>query len=503
MHRLEQLGLRTRMALFFVLIGAVSTGLLTIAIVWLSVRLGPGATGHLVLIIGSSAFAIAGMVAWVALKFDENLAKPLTTIASDLKAVAHADGKSDKLSDGGQYLGMIAPAALEVSQALAEERQRTQAAISAATNEAARQKGELEALLRDLHYGLVICTLSGRVTLYNHRALDLLHVPEYRRDDPATTDTMVGSLGLGRNLFNIVDEAPIRAVIDDLQADDCAVSAHPIAFSTHDGQATMNGRIALRTEDDGNTPVGFIIIFDDLSAAPPARTPAEPIAARPEFYDFDLFERETQDDLLQTPLSKLHCVVFDCEMTGLDPRRGDEIVSIAGARIVNGRVLTGEVFDLLVNPGRPIPPASTDIHHITDQMVARAPKVGTALKRFHTFAHDQVLVAHNAAFDMAFLAKDQETAGVRFDNVVLDTVLLAAWLQGANSILTLDALADRFNVPICETDRHTARGDALATAHVFVKLIRLLEAGGVVTLGDALRVSEDQTAIRRRQRAYA
>ncbi|MCR9121796.1 MAG: exonuclease domain-containing protein, partial [Phyllobacteriaceae bacterium] len=124
-------------------------------------------------------------------------------------------------------------------------------------------------------------------------------------------------------------------------------------------------------------------------------------------------------------------------------------------------------------------------------------------KRFHAFARDQVLVAHNAAFDMAFLAKGEKAARVRFDNVVLDTVLLAASLQGADSDLTLDALAERFDITIAEQDRHTARGDALATAHVFANLVRLLEANGVTTLGDALRVSEAQTALRRRQKAYA
>jgi DNA polymerase-3 subunit epsilon len=201
-------------------------------------------------------------------------------------------------------------------------------------------------------------------------------------------------------------------------------------------------------------------------------------------------------------LRDLDYVVFDTETTGLDPSGGDEIISIAGVRIVNGRIMHGELFDQYVNPGRSIPPASTKIHHITNEMVANAAPVETVLPRFQAFVSDAVLVAHNAAFDMKFLTLKQDEAGVRFTNPVLDTVLLAAHLQGQTSSLTLDALAEQFGIEIPADMRHTALGDSLATAEVLLRLIDLLEASGIKTLRNAVEAEKKAEAIRRQQARY-
>ncbi len=226
------------------------------------------------------------------------------------------------------------------------------------------------------------------------------------------------------------------------------------------------------------------------------------LAARPEFYDFDLFGRSVPADLGDAPLRSLTFVVFDTETTGLEPSGGDRIVQLAGVRIVNGRLLRGEVFNSLVHPGRPIPAVAARVHGITDAMVATADPIGTVLPRFHRFVGDAVLVAHNAPFDMKFLSLEQEAAGVVFSNPVLDTVLLGAAVFGAEESLTLDTLAERFDIRIASEERHTALGDALATGHTLLKLLDLLEAAGVRTLKQAFAASEQQAAIRRAQGKY-
>lgn len=203
-------------------------------------------------------------------------------------------------------------------------------------------------------------------------------------------------------------------------------------------------------------------------------------------YDFDLLSPARTDRLAETRLDRLTYVVFDTETTGLNPRQGDEIVQLAAVRIVNGRRVEGEVFDTLVNPGRPIPAVSTEVHGITDAMVADAPGVEEVVRRFHKFAEGAVLIAHNAPFDMEFLRRVEGTLGLSFDMPVLDTVLLSAVVYGQHETHSLDALSHRLGITIPEEARHTAIGDTLATADAFLKLVPMLAGRGLDTFGAVL-----------------
>jgi len=229
--------------------------------------------------------------------------------------------------------------------------------------------------------------------------------------------------------------------------------------------------------------------------------PAETLPARPEFYDFALLSRRVPADIREQPLTETSFTVFDTETTGLFPSAGDEIVQIAGVRMLGARVIRGERFDRLVDPGRRIPAASTRIHGITDAMVEGQGDARKVLPEFHAFASGSVLVAHNAPFDLTFLRLKEGVTGARFDQPALDTVLLSAWLFGQGAEHTLDALAERFGIAIPERLRHTALGDAMVTAEVLSSLIGVLTASGVATLGAALAVSEEAGALRRKQAA--
>src|SRR5690606_2312309 len=98
------------------------------------------------------------------------------------------------------------------------------------------------------------------------------------------------------------------------------------------------------------------------------------------------------------------------------------------------------------------------------------------LPAFHAFAGDTVLVGHNVAFDMRFLALKEEACGVRFDQPVLDTLLLASLAWPNEPSHGLDEVAARLGVAVA--GRHTAPGDARATAEVFLKLLPLLRERG-------------------------
>jgi DNA polymerase III subunit epsilon len=230
-----------------------------------------------------------------------------------------------------------------------------------------------------------------------------------------------------------------------------------------------------------------------LPARPQIVSIEPPIAPRPEYYDFDLF-KVTDTALADTPLKKLRYVVFDTETTGIRPSEGDELIAIAAVRIVNGRILTGETFERLMNPGRSIPVSSVRIHGITEDMARDKPPARIVLPQFKNFVGDGVLIAWNAAFDMRFLELKQDEAGVRFDNPVLDALLLSIYVSDEPIDHSLMATAERLGVVV--TGRHTALGDAMATAAIWVRLLDLLEARGIRTLGQAFRISSRLVAER-------
>jgi DNA polymerase-3 subunit epsilon len=237
---------------------------------------------------------------------------------------------------------------------------------------------------------------------------------------------------------------------------------------------------------------GFVRLALPGAAPLTGAVPTE-LPPRPEFYDFDL-PAEPATAQGARPLRRLSYVVFDTETTGLDPTGDDEIIQLSAVRVVNGRLLVGEVFDRLVDPRRPIPPGSTRFHGITDEMVGGKPPIEPVLRHFASFVGDAVLVAHNAAFDLAFLHRHAGRAGVRLDNPVLDTLLLSALLAEHTDAHGLDAVAQRFGIEI--QGRHTALGDSIATARLLVHMLGLLELRGITTLDEALRRSRVVSATR-------
>jgi DNA polymerase-3 subunit epsilon len=236
---------------------------------------------------------------------------------------------------------------------------------------------------------------------------------------------------------------------------------------------------------------------------------AEPVAApaagsrrsRPEFYDFDLLERPLPTGAwADRPLRQIAYVVFDLETTGLRPSEGDDIIEIGAVRVVNGRVLAMETFDRLINPGRTIPKASIEFHGITDDMVADKPPLAIVLPQFQTFAADSLLVAHNAAFDLRFIEKGAAACGIPFEQPIVDTLLISAFIDPGEPDHSLDAIAARLGFGFAR--RHNALSDALVTAAVLVRQIERLEERGVTRLAELLQATNMTARIRAQQRHF-
>lgn len=69
---------------------------------------------------------------------------------------------------------------------------------------------------------------------------------------------------------------------------------------------------------------------------------------------------------------------------------------------------------------------------------------------------------------------------------MIDTVLVSAVVYGTTETHTLDALCQRLAITIPDHLRHSAMGDAQATAEAYCRMVPMLAARGITTLADLL-----------------
>ena len=196
------------------------------------------------------------------------------------------------------------------------------------------------------------------------------------------------------------------------------------------------------------------------------------------------------------PLDEIDFVIVDVETTGWTPGVA-RITEIGAVKISAGHQL-GQ-FSSLVNPGGAIPEHVAALTGISDAMVAAAPPLAEVLPAFLAFARGCVLTAHNAPFDVGFLAAACQACDLPWpDFPVVDTVELAHWVLSEDEVpnCKLSTLAEFFGART--TPRHRALADALATADVLMGLLSRLSATGVGTLDEMLAV---QDLARRRYRS--
>lgn len=162
-------------------------------------------------------------------------------------------------------------------------------------------------------------------------------------------------------------------------------------------------------------------------------------------------------------------VVFDLETTGISAAT-DQVVEISAVKVRGGQVV-GE-FSTLVNPGRPIPRAASQVNGITDYMVKDSPTFLEALEAFLDFAGDAVLVGHNIqSFDMKFLYRDaRKFWNLIPDNDYVDTLQMSRMCLPQLSHHRLTDLAEHYE--ISPEGAHRALNDCRMNQQVFEHLGR-------------------------------
>jgi len=185
--------------------------------------------------------------------------------------------------------------------------------------------------------------------------------------------------------------------------------------------------------------------------------------------------------------------VVDVETTGMRASGSDRITEIAVVVVHGDRQEV--IFESLVNPGRPIPPLISAITRITDEMVRDAPFFAELADQILAALAGRIFVAHNARFDWGFVCAELRRArALTLDGHRLCTVRLARRLVAGVRSCGLDNLSLHFGI---ENDaRHRAAGDALVTAELLARLLRLARAEGARTLQDLAAIEA-----RRRTRA--
>ena len=118
-----------------------------------------------------------------------------------------------------------------------------------------------------------------------------------------------------------------------------------------------------------------------------------------------------------------HYTVVDTETTGLDSQK-DRLIEIAAIRVRGGKEVAR--FETLVKPGRKLSKKITEITGITDEELKDAPTPQDALQRFVDFLMDDIIVAHNANFDVNFIYDSLERCELPpLKNNYVDTLRLS------------------------------------------------------------------------------
>lgn len=174
-------------------------------------------------------------------------------------------------------------------------------------------------------------------------------------------------------------------------------------------------------------------------------------------------------------------IIFDLETTGLSAAT-ERIIEIGAVKVENGEIL--ESFDLFVDPEKAITPEITRLTSITNEMVAGAPKEADALEQFFRFCDGcDILVAHNADFDMGFLRAAIRRCGREEDPVQIDTLVMARAMYPELKKHKLDTIAERLGVT--QKHHHRADDDARVLAEIFLKMVqKLVEDAGITKVMD-------------------
>lgn len=186
---------------------------------------------------------------------------------------------------------------------------------------------------------------------------------------------------------------------------------------------------------------------------------------------------------------EIRFVALDTETTGFDIKK-DRILSIGAVAVKNNKILVNDSLELFIRQDI-FKKETAVIHGITKEGGQEKIEERKAVKRFVKYLQGGVILGHHTAFDVAMLdqALRRHKLG-RLANKKLDTNYLHKNLirnDPFRKLYSLDELCDTYQIK--KHDRHTAMGDALLTAYVFLKIIGKYKRNKALDLMDLLKTN--------------
>jgi DNA polymerase-3 subunit epsilon len=184
---------------------------------------------------------------------------------------------------------------------------------------------------------------------------------------------------------------------------------------------------------------------------------------------------------------EIFCII-DTETTGLEVRSGDKIISFAGVKVKSFKLLDA-IFDQLIDPERDVPSSSSKIHGIYQKDIVGKPKIREIEHDISNFISNCTIVGHNIQFDQDFVKTiiPYSELALKFKlNPILDTFSLAISLFPDLESHELSDLCKTFKIK--PEIRHTALGDSIMTANLFVILAREAQERGAKSVYDLIKI---------------
>ena len=173
----------------------------------------------------------------------------------------------------------------------------------------------------------------------------------------------------------------------------------------------------------------------------------------------------------ETPNDEYVC--FDCETTGLDPKK-DDIVSIGAVIIKNNTIVSSKKFVKFVKPKTTLQAEAIKIHHIRECDLEDAEDINIVVEEFLNFIGNRTLVGYYLEFDIAMINKYiKPKIGITLPNKILEVSAIyydykIEKIPQANIDLRFNTIMEELKIP--SLGKHDAYNDAIMTSLIFIKL---------------------------------